>query len=223
MGLIKTFTTRKDKNLAYHTGDDKNNVDKARLQLSRKLGYESKKLKYMNQVHGSDVKIVEDETNLYECDALVTNKKNTPLMVMVADCIPILFFEEKQGVIAAVHAGRNGVFLDIASKTAECMKENFGCKSEDIKAVLGPSIQKCCYEVSQELADIAQKSFSKKFVNGRYLDLQGIVKMQLLNAGIKQQNLEISKICTKCGGEDYFSYRNDKSCGRFAGIIMLTD
>lgn len=223
MGLIKTFTTTKDKNLAYHVGDDKNNVDQAREQLAEKLGYDNKNLKYMNQVHGNDVMIVEEGINLYECDALVTDKKNTPLMVMVADCIPILFFDDLKGVIAVAHAGRNGVFLDISTKTIECMGENFNCNHKDINVILGPSIQKCCYEVSQELADIAKKNFSLKYVNGRYLDLQGITKEQLLKAGIKQENIEVSKVCTKCSGKDYFSYRNDKSCGRFAGIVMLTD
>ena len=201
----------------------KNNVDRSRKVLAKKLGYDNKSLKYMNQVHGNEVRIVEDGMDLYTCDALVTNMKNTPLMVMVADCIPILFFDEPKGVIAAAHAGRNGVFLDIAARTIECMKDNFNCDPKDIKVESGPSIQKCCYEVSEELADIARKNFSRKFVEGRYLDLQGIVKMQLLNAGIKEVNINISKVCTKCGGEDYFSYRNDKSCGRFAGIIMLTD
>ncbi len=223
MGLIKTFTTTKDENLAYHTGEDKSNVDRARVQLAQKLRFDNEKLKYMNQVHGNEVKVVEDGINLYTCDALVTDKKDTPLMVMVADCIPILFFDDSKGVIAAAHAGRNGVFLDIAARTIECMKDNFNCDPKDIKVETGPSIQKCCYEVSEELAYIARKNFSQKFVRGRYLDLQGIVKMQLLNTGIKEENINISKVCTKCGGEDYFSYRNDKSCGRFAGIIMLTD
>ena len=223
MELLKIFTTKKEGNLAYHVNDIKENVDQNRLELSQKLGFDIKKLKYMDQVHGSEVKIVNESDNLYECDAIVTNKKNTPLMVMVADCIPILFFDEVNEVIAAAHAGRNGVFLNITSKTIDTMKKEFGCEVENINIIAGPSIQKCCYEVSEELAQIAVKSFGKEFESNRYIDLQGILKQQLKDAGILKKNIDISTTCTRCGSEDYFSYRADKSCGRFAGIIMLKD
>lgn len=221
MELLKQFTTKKDKNLAYHVGDIKQNVDRARIELAQKLNYDNNSLKYMDQVHGNDVKIVNEQQNLYTCDALITDKKETPLMVMVADCIPILFFDGEKGVIAAAHAGRNGVYLNIAANVIKKMKKDFNCHVENINIVLGPSIQKCCYEVSQELADIAVKNFGKEFESNRFIDLQGIVKKQLIEAGIDENNIEISNICTKCGSGDYFSYRADKSCGRFAGIIML--
>ena len=140
-------------------------------------------------------------------------------MVMVADCIPILFFDEKKGVIAAVHAGRNSTFLKIAQITATKMLESFDCKASDIKVVMGPSIQKCCYEVSEELIKIVESSFGKEFCNNRLIDLQGINKMLLENLGIKE--IEISSICTKCSNESYYSFRKNPKTGRFAGIISL--
>jgi len=175
----------------------------------------------MNQIHSNVVQVVTPNQTLYECDAIVTNKKNTPLMVMVADCIPILFYDEMKQVIAVAHAGRVGTLQNIAKNTISSMQENFHCVTKDIKVTLGPSIQKCCYEVSQSIADDTAKQFGLKFVENRNLDLQGINKKQLLEIGIKEENIFIDTTCTKCSNKPYYSYRNDKGCGRFAGVIFL--
>ena len=92
------FTTIKDGNLAYHVKDLKENVDKNRKNLSLKLGYENKDLVYMNQIHGNNVVIVDENSPklIEDCDAIITSSKNLPLMVMVADCIPILMYDEKK-------------------------------------------------------------------------------------------------------------------------------
>jgi len=219
--IFTTFTTTIDNNIAYHVTNDESQVNTARNNLASKHNFDIKNLKYMNQVHGNDVKIVNINTNLYECDALITNIKNTPLMVMVADCIPILFYDEAKSVIAVAHAGRNGTFINISSNVINSMCENFSCTINDIKVELGPSIQKCCYEVSSEMANIVNKNFGIEFTNARYIDLQGINKKQLLDCGIIKDNIIISNICTKCSHKPYYSYRNDSTCGRFAAIIML--
>ena len=215
------FTNISDGNIAYHVTDDKIQVDNAREQLAKKYNYEASKLQYMNQIHSNIVKEVCFDTNIQECDALVTNKLNTPLMVMVADCIPILFYDSVKKVIAVAHAGRNGTFLNIASSTVFKMKELYSSNEKDIKVILGPSIQKCCYEVSQELANITIENFGQELEQNRFIDLQGINKKQLLEVGIKEENIKIFSTCTQCSDENYFSYRKDKNCGRFAGIIMM--
>ncbi len=219
--ILKVFTTTQDGNLAYHVDDIKENVDKNRENLALKYGYKNEDLVYMNQVHGNNVIIVDENSPklIDNCDGLITNVKNLPLMVMVADCIPILFFDEKKGVIAAVHAGRNSTFLKIAEITAKKMVENFDCKPSDIKVVMGPSIQKCCYEVNDELLKIVKTSFGEEFCIGSNIDLQGINKMLLENIGIKK--IEISSICTKCSNEPYYSFRQNHKTGRFAGVIYL--
>ncbi len=221
--IFKVFTTTQDGNLAYHVGDIKENVDKNRENLALKYGYKNEDLVYMNQVHGNNVVIVDENSPklIDNCDGIITNVKNLPLMVMVADCIPILMFDDKKGIIAAIHAGRNSTFLEISKKTAEVFIEKFSSNPEDINAVFGASIQKCCYEVSEDLSKIVENSFGKEFVENNYIDLQGINKKQLNDLGIK--NIEISNICTKCGDKPYFSYRKDKKTGRFAGIIILKD
>jgi len=221
MGVKYFFSDKTDGNLAYHVGDIKENVDKNRQKLALKYDYKNEDLCYMNQIHSANVVVVDENSPKYidNCDALITKTKNLPLMVMVADCIPILMFDEVKGVIAAIHAGRNSTFLKISEITSKKMIEDFSCKTENIKVIMGPSIQKCCYEVNDELKNIVEKSFGKEFVIGNNIDLQGINKKLLENLGIK--NIEISSICTKCSNKPFFSYRKEKNTGRFAGVITL--
>lgn len=221
MGVKYFFSDKTDGNLAYHVGDIKENVDKNRQKLALKYDYKNEDLCYMNQIHSANVVVVDENSPKYidNCDALITKTKNLPLMVMVADCIPILIFDEVKGVIAAIHAGRNSTFLKISEITTKKMIEDFSCKTENIKVIMGPSIQKCCYEVNDELKNIVEKSFGKEFVIGNNIDLQGINKKLLENLGIK--NIEISSICTKCSNKPFFSYRKEKNTGRFAGVITF--
>jgi len=215
------FSTTEDGNLAYHVNDIKENVDKNRETVASLMDYKSEDLVYMNQVHGNNVQIVTSNSPklIDNCDGIITNEKNLPLMVMVADCIPILFFDEIQGVIAAVHAGRNSTFLKIAQITANKMMNELGCKADNIKVIMGPSIHTCCYEVSDELLNIVKTSFGEKFCKGNNIDLHGINTMLLEEVGLR--HIRISDVCTKCSNEPFFSFRKDKHTGRFAGIITL--
>lgn len=219
--IIYNFTTNKDGNLAYHVNDIKENVDKNRWAMAKTYDFDLDKLFYMNQVHGNNVVIVDENSPrlIDNCDGIITKEKELTLMVMVADCIPMIFIDRVKGVVAAVHAGRNSTFQKIAQITAKKMIEELECKAEDIEVILGPSIQKCCYEVSTEMAQIVESSFGKEFTNGRLIDLQGINKKLLNEMGII--NITISNTCTKCSGEEFFSYRVDNSCGRFAGLVTI--
>ena len=217
------FSTSEDGNLAYHVNDIKENVDKNRQHVALKMDYENKDLVYMNQVHGNNVQIVDENSPklIDDCDGIITKSKNLPLMVMVADCIPILFFDEIQGVIAAVHAGRNSTFLRISQITANKMINELGCNPNNIKVIMGPSIQKCCYEVNEELLQIVKTSFGEEFCKGKNIDLQAINIKLLEELGIR--NIRVSQICTKCSNEPFFSYRKNPKTGRFAGIISLVN
>ena len=220
--IFKVFTTTQDGNLAYHVGDIKENVDKNRQNLALKYGYKNEDLVYMNQVHGNNVVIVDENSPklIDNCDGIITKTKELPLMVMVADCIPILFFDEIQGVIAAVHAGRNSTFLKIAQITANKMMNELGCLANNIKVIMGPSIHECCYEVSDELVNIVKTSFGEKFCKGNNIDLHGINVKLLEEVGIR--HIRISEICTKCSNEPFYSFRKNPQTGRFAGIIKLS-
>ena len=219
--IFYTFTTKKDGNLAYHVLDKKENVDNNRLNLAKKYGFDIDNLVFMNQVHGNNVVIVDKNSPrlIDNCDGLITKEKDLTLMVMVADCIPIIFMDKIEGVIAAVHAGRNSTFQNIAKVTAKKMIEELNCKAENIEVILGPSIQKCCYEVNEEMVNIVKNSFGEEFVFGRNIDLQNINKKQLNELGIS--SISIINTCTKCSNEPYYSYRNDDKCGRFVGLVSI--
>ncbi len=213
-------------NLAHHVGDDIKNVMKNRMLISRKYGIDLRDLIYMDQIHSSNIALIDNsmQTKIPDTDALITNEKGIYLMVLVADCIPILFFDPVKKAVGAAHAGRAGTFQNISEKTVKKMKESFKSNPEDIIACLGPSIRECCYEVSKEIADITVKNFGEKYIKkrdgGYYLNLQELNKDQLLKAGLKEENIEISKECTRCE-KKYFSYRREGVTGRFAAIISL--
>ncbi len=205
-------------NLALHVGDDPKKVLENRTLLSQDCNFYLDNLIYMDQTHGDNIEFINDSAinRIVNCDAIITNQKNIPLMVMVADCIPILLYDPIKKVIAVVHAGRNGTFKEIAKKTVLKMQSN----PSDVLVYMGASIGQCCYEIGSELAEIVKKSFGQKYIKKGFLDLKKMNFDQLIDINVKEENIEISPICTCCD-KDYFSYRREGITGRFAGIMMI--
>ena len=215
--------------MAFHVEDDPLHVEKNHIVLAETLNYEKKSLVHMRQIHSDIVHVVTDENfkTPPTCDALMTNKVNTPLMVMVADCSPILFYDDEKKVIAAIHAGRAGAFKNIIKSVVEKMREEFDSNPTNIHVSLGASIGVCCYEVGSEIYDEAKKlgleyALQQKDVS-YYLDVNEILKKQLLTCGIKEENIELANECACCNTNKYFSYRAEKQTGRFAGVLMIRD
>ena len=209
-------------NLALHVGDNPINVLKNRSLLARENGFYIDNLIFMEQSHGDNIQVIKDSSinHIKNCDSLITDVKNIPLMVMVADCIPILLYDPVKNVISVVHSGRNGSFKEIVKKTVLKMVEEFGVDASDILVYFGPSINKCCYEIGKEIADIVKKSYIERRGSKLYLDLQSMNKDQLLSVGVSKDNIEISSTCTCCN-KDYFSYRREGVTGRFVGILWI--
>ena len=114
--LLHCFTTRKSGNLAFHVNDNPLHVEHNHETLAKELNYDKNKLIHMKQIHSNTLHVASEYDNFYNpksCDALITNKVDTPLMVMVADCSPILFYDDEKKVIAVAHAGRAGTFKNI--------------------------------------------------------------------------------------------------------------
>jgi len=207
-------------NLAFYVGDNQANVIKNRTTLRKRLNLQN--IVWMEQVHKDNIQTISSPQSkpIPACDAIITDQPNIALAVMVADCIPILMFDSKCKIIAAIHAGRNGTFLQIAPKTVKVMQKEFGCLPADIQVIMGPSIHNCCYEIRDELVAIVEKNFGKSYVNGRMLNLQKLNHNQLIKANVSKDNIKISSICTCCN-PNYFSYRREKTTGRFAGVIWM--
>jgi YfiH family protein len=204
------FTTKQDGNIKAN----KNNLTKFDINFDN--------IHYMNQTHSDNIVIIDKNSPscIYNCDAILTKQLNTPLITMIADCIPILIYDTNHNAIGAIHAGRVGSFLKIAKKSVLRFSNTFNIKTKDIKAIFGASIQQCCHQIGDDIAKEVKEIFGEKYITNNMLNLPAINKQQLLDVGILEENISISNICTKCTN-DYFSYREDNSCGRFAGIIEL--
>jgi len=217
------------KNLAYHVNDNAQDVLKNHLDYAKHLRYNYQNLVYMEQVHGDKIQLITQESDLNQiptCDALITQEKDIPLMVMVADCVPILIYDPIQEAIAVVHAGRAGTFKQILKKTIKYIEARFDSHVKDLICVLGPSIHKCCYEVGEEIKDeafVLSYDFAITQKNGSYyLDIIAILKHQLNEIGVPEEHIEVSPYCTSCNKELFFSYRAEKNTtGRFSGLLML--
>jgi len=217
-------------NLAFHVDDNSEVVNKNHSLLADELNYDKNRLVHMKQIHSDIVHIITSGDNFKNpptCDALITDRGNTPLMVMVADCSPILFYDSVKKVIAVAHAGRQGAFKNIVKNVLDSFKNNYGSREKDILVTIGASIGECCYEVGAEIYEEAKElnlvySISKR-ENSYYLNINNILKKQLLNSGIQEKNIDISHECSCCKSSKYFSYRADRITGRFCGFIMLNN
>ncbi|WP_263833642.1 peptidoglycan editing factor PgeF [Sulfurospirillum oryzae] len=204
-------------NLGLHVNDTALHVKENRERLKAQLGVS--KLVFMDQIHSDKIVLIETGYETPECDAMISNVPDVALAVMVADCIPILFYDGVHQAIGVAHAGRVGTRLHVGQKTAQAMCETFGSSLDEMKIWMGPSIHSCCYEVGVEATLGFEKFLHVK--EGKYfLDLQNYNREAFLALGIKPENLTISDVCTCCDA-DYFSYRREKQTGRFTGVIVL--
>jgi YfiH family protein len=220
--LLIYISTIEDKTLSYNTKSSEYAM-RNRLELAKKLELDTKDIIYMNQVHQDNIEVVQstEQNHFLETDALITNMPNIPLLVTVADCIPIFLYDKKQRAIALIHCGRDGTYLEIVTKVIGQMHTSYNTNSKDITAYFGPSINHCCYDIDKNIADGFRAKFGETFCIDDKLDLQAINKYLLVKSGVKKANIKISKICTGCSGELYYSYRKSGTTDRFAGIFML--
>lgn len=208
---------------------------KNRRLLAESVGFGIEQLTLGEQTHSAHVAVVRAEergrggcdnaSRIPDTDALVTVEKEICLMVLTADCVPVLLYDPVCRVIAAVHAGWKGTVGKIVARTLDVMKETGGCRPENILAAIGPSIGKCCFEVGEEVAGYFMEngwsaSVSQKD-NSFYVDLWKANEIQLLSEGVVGRHIETARICTKCTAHSFFSYRRGDTDSRFGTGIML--
>lgn len=154
------------------------------------------------------------EKDIESVDALVTNEKDVTLVTYYADCTPLFFVDTKKKAIGLAHAGWRGTVGKIGAKVIETMVENYGTNPSDVVCAIGPAISKCCYEVDKACADnfYALKLDDSKFVfpkdDGKFMiDLLECNRQILVSSGVKEENITVSDICTKCNSELLWSHR----------------
>ena len=200
-------------NLASHVGDNPNDVQRNREKLQERVGI----FAIMSQVHGDTVFVIDQvPAQVPVADALITTNPDIALVVMVADCIPLLLRSEK--LVAAVHVGRAGLMNSIALKTVAKMRALGATK---IMGSIGPAICGSCYEVPQDLYDevvaMHPLAASKTNAGTPSLDLPAALVAALSEVNVP---VGISAGCT-LEDEDLFSYRRNQRTGRQAGVIKL--
>jgi polyphenol oxidase len=211
-------------NLGAHVGDAPADVAANRERLARELGVSGERLVWMTQVHGAGVTVVDGprDTPVPDTDALVTTTPGLVLCVLVADCVPVLLSDPRTGVVAAVHAGREGVRLRVAQAALAAMAR-LGARPADVTALLGPAVCGACYEVPPEMqAEVARVApaaavRTRKGTTG--LDLRAGLAEALGRAGVGQVVHD-----PRCTVEDRFlySHRRDGVTGRQAGVVWLS-
>jgi YfiH family protein len=227
-------------NLSFNVGDDQETVLNNRRILAQALGIPLSSLTTARQIHDSHVKIVSegargkgstnDQGVMDSADAMVTNVPGVCLMVLSADCVPLLMFDPAKAVIGVVHAGWKGTLRLIARNTVEVFQEQFGSAPRDIHAAIGPSIGPCCFEVGPEVIsqvkdclETSQACIGKKHGDERgYFDLWTANLRQLVQAGIPEKNIEVARVCTYDHGDVFFSHRREGGkTGRFGAGILI--
>lgn len=219
-------------NLGPHVGDSPAKVLANRQQLAGLIGSDlglgrPARIAWMDQVHGDRVALA-DSAATPQADALLLQRPAlgaTPsadaAAVMVADCLPLVLASDDGALVAAVHAGRRGAMAAIAAKTVAQMVAR-GAKASAIHAFIGPHICGKCYEVPADLAAQAAKlspqAASRTRQDTPAIDLEALVRSQLLESGLPGANIASEQVCT-FENEAYFSYRRNSHTGRFALLI----
>lgn len=225
-------------NLSLTNGDDRENVLENYKRLCGEIGIDINHLVLSRQTHTNNVKSVTSadrgtgifKDSFSDIDGLITNESGVALVTQYADCTPLLFCDPVKRVIASSHAGWRGTVKEIGRVTVEKMVNEYGCDTKDIIACIGPCIGKCCYEVDEPVySEFLKLSYLKLdgiFTdkgNGKYmLSLVEANRQILVNAGIKQENMDLSDICTCCNSDTLHSHRaTNGERGNLAVIIEL--
>ena len=170
-------------------------------------------------------------------DALVSDDPGVALAVRAADCVPLWMADPRTGAVGAVHAGWRGTAAGAAAAAVDAMTREFGTAPADLIAALGPSIGACCYEVGPEVVDAFAASGHPRHLVDRWflappprrdgtgrpglrLDVAGANRDQLILAGVREQNIHLSGLCTAMHLDVLTSFRAEREkAGRLAGVI----
>ena len=228
-------------NLAGFNEDDAANIHENRRRFLN-LFQGDWRLATCWQVHGTNVSVIPRDvsataaldTNKERCDALTTDAQHILLGVQTADCVPVLLGDARTGACAAVHAGWRGTAAEIVPAALERMREEYGTRSEDVRAAIGPAANVCCYEVGSEVIEIFRTRFAAadelltptREGHAR-IDLQRANRQQLTDAGVATERIHTAPFCTMCRNDLFFSYRREKPLfgrtGRLLAVIGRSD
>lgn len=184
-------------------------------------------LVFLSQVHGTAVSVISSSANFHEAaesppeaDAIISGLAGAGLAVRTADCQAVLLHDPVGRTAAAIHSGWRGSIADIIGQCIHAMKQKFGTDPADLVAGIGPSLGPCCAEFVHYKTEIPEKYWKYKDDQHRF-DFWQISIDQLRAAGVRESQIELSHICTRCNPRLFFSFRGEKTTGRMAAVIGL--
>lgn len=206
-GSMKIFDVKNQKEEESHRDNKRKYFSRIGVSLNDLVGASLVGGNNVYIVSGSDKGKIIDNT-----DALATLNKNVFLAITVSDCFPVYFYEPNVGIAAIAHAGWRGIAKNIIEKTLEKIDPKKEYR-KNILVGIGPGIELCHFDVKNEVVEKFKNypDFIIKKNNKVFVSLPGIIKHQLLEEGILENNIEISEDCTYCSDNKYFSWRRDKT------------
>ncbi len=210
-------------NLGDHVGDDPAAVAANRARLASATGLGPDRLVWMNQVHGDRVAVVDGprDSPIDQTDALITTVPRLAMVVVTADCVPVLMADARAGVVAAVHAGRVGAQHGVVARALEGMLAA-GAQVDDISVLLGPAVSGPNYEVPAAMADEVEAALpgsrTRTAAGTPGLDLRAGIARQLKELGVEA--IDTDPRCT-AADPNLFSHRRDGRTGRLASLVWL--
>lgn len=214
-------------NLSFSRGDDMEAVLENFRRVAKVLDCNIEDIVCSDQTHTTNIRIISRadrgkgilfKQDYSDIDGIITDERDICLATFYADCVPVYFVDPIKKVIGLAHSGWKGTVGKISAAMVEKMQESYGCKPSDLVVAIGPSICQDCYEVSKDVAEEFQKVFTKmveqeniikagKEKDKYQLDLWCAVKITLLSAGVKEENIAVTDVCTCCNSELLFSHR----------------
>jgi hypothetical protein len=203
--------------------------------LAAAIGVQSDRVVSLNQVHGREVAVIRPALSPERprADALVSDASDVALVVRAADCVPLLIGDSRTGAVGAVHAGWRGTAARVSVGAVEALAREFGSRPADLVVAIGPSIGACCYEVGPDLVDAFAAEGHERYLIDRWfltardrrmrLDIVGANRDQLILAGVREENIYATALCTAMRLDVLTSFRREKDqAGRLAGVIRAS-
>jgi YfiH family protein len=210
-------------NLSFAVGDETANVAHNRLLVQQALGLLS--LAGAAQVHGKREAVLTNNpeagaAEIPEVDMLITAQPNLGLLIKQADCQAVMLYDPVRRVVANVHCGWRGQVSNILGQAVRCLEQRCGSRPGDLYAAVGPSLGPCCAEFRHFRREFPPHLWTYQ-VRPTFFDLWALSRDQLQAAGLTPARIDLADLCTRCRGEEFFSYRREGLTGRQGAVIAL--
>lgn len=228
----------KSLNLSLAVGDDYEHVLENRRLFAAALNLDPNRIVVPDQTHSANVCLVrkadagrgaiDHSTAIPDTDALITNVPEIPLALHFADCVGVFLLDPVNKAIGVAHAGWRGTVDGIVVATVEAMTREFGTNPGELLAAIAPSIERHCFEVGEDVAELFSTLFrgderilTPSSSTKWRVDLRAANMIMLERAGLDDSNIAVSELCTSCDSSELFSYRRDGDTGRMGGWLSL--